>query len=238
MVSRHLSNNGGSSVGSKKSKSRQQTSCFQTLSPSSLIKFLVSLGMITIFADTYFIYNKAKHKHATGDSGVQAQNPASLLASSDSLLSKLRGSNEDSGIHDDNLPKKHSFNFAKDEELPKLQKQNNNFSNEDSPHGYGKEPILQLFKDAGIPLPLDEAIMQELPTWEQVTQLFGPHPIVGGLDTCEAFKENVPAVERMLGSAGMFNSGTNLVTHLLKENCQIPERVIKYGEKASREAHG
>jgi hypothetical protein len=33
----------------------------------------------------------------------------------------------------------------------------------------------------------------------------------------------------MLGAAGMFSTGTNLVTHLLKKNCYIPERAEKYG---------
>jgi hypothetical protein len=42
----------------------------------------------------------------------------------------------------------------------------------------------------------------------------------------------------MLGSAGMFNTGTNLVTHLLKQNCEIPERVEKYGPHQSKESYG
>ena len=33
----------------------------------------------------------------------------------------------------------------------------------------------------------------------------------------------------MIGSAGMFSTGTNLVTQLLKQNCYIPERYEKYG---------
>lgn len=101
----------------------------------------------------------------------------------------------------------------------------------------GKEPILKIFEQAGIP-PLTPQEIEQLPSWQQIIELIGPHPVIGGLDTCEEYKEKVPAVERMMGSSGMFNTGTNLVTHLLKNNCKIPERVEKYGPDASREAHG
>lgn len=101
----------------------------------------------------------------------------------------------------------------------------------------GKEPILKIFEQAKIP-PLTPQEIDQLPTWQQIIELIGPHPVIGGLDTCEAYKQKVPAVERMMGSSGMFNTGTNLVTHLLKNNCKIPERVEKYGPDASREMHG
>jgi hypothetical protein len=43
----------------------------------------------------------------------------------------------------------------------------------------------------------------------------------------------------MLGAAGIFSTGTNLVTHLLKRNCYIPERAEKYGfETATKEQLG
>lgn len=100
----------------------------------------------------------------------------------------------------------------------------------------GKEPILKVFQEAEIPL--KDSRVDELPTWEQIVKIVGPHPVIGGLDTCQAFRDSVPAVERMLGAAGMFNTGTNLVTHLLKRNCVIPERLAKYGPEASKESYG
>ena len=121
--------------------------------------------------------------------------------------------------------------------IPPMKKQNRNFTKHHENSEYGREPILKVFDEAGIP-PLNDSMIALLPTWEQVVQVVGPHPVVGGLDTCETFRQNVPAVERMLGSAGMFNTGTNLVTHLLKGNCRVPERVEKYGVDASKEAHG
>ena len=56
-------------------------------------------------------------------------------------------------------------------------------------------------------------------------------PIIVGLETCVDFRPMIPAVNRSLGSLGMFNSGTNLVTKLIKENCTIPKRVAHYGWK-------
>jgi hypothetical protein len=96
--------------------------------------------------------------------------------------------------------------------------------------------IIDIFREAGVEL--DESELLDLPKWDEIVDLVGDSPIVHGLETCEAFRKNVPAVERNLGAAGMFNTGTNLVTQLLKENCKIPERVVKYGIEASREAHG
>lgn len=121
-------------------------------------------------------------------------------------------------------------------EQPPLQQQADTSGNK-VPFDASREPILKVFAEAGIP-PLNASMIALLPTWDQIVKVIGPHPVVGGLDTCDAFKRDVPAVERMLGAAGMFNTGTNLVTHLLKGNCKIPERVAKYGEDASKEMHG
>jgi hypothetical protein len=66
----------------------------------------------------------------------------------------------------------------------------------------------------------------------------GDHPILLGLDKCNEFRDKVPPLERMLGSSGMFNTGTNLVTHLLKQNCEIPERREQYGPHQSKESYG
>jgi hypothetical protein len=96
--------------------------------------------------------------------------------------------------------------------------------------------IINVFREAGVEL--DDFELHDLPKWDEIVDLVGDAPIVHGLETCEAFRQSIPAVERNLGAAGMFNTGTNLVTQLLKENCKIPERVAKYGIKASREAHG
>ena len=78
----------------------------------------------------------------------------------------------------------------------------------------------------------------QLPSWSQVQEVIGPHPFLLGLEKCARFREEVPAIDRLLGSAGMFNTGTNLVTHLLKQNCEIPERREKFGPHQSKESYG
>ena len=79
---------------------------------------------------------------------------------------------------------------------------------------------------------------EHLPTWSQVREVVGTGPVILGLETCPKFREIVPPLERMLGAAGMFNTGTNLVTHLLKQNCEIPERREQSGPNQSKESYG
>jgi hypothetical protein len=68
--------------------------------------------------------------------------------------------------------------------------------------------------------------------------MYGSEPVIGGLHTCAAFRAAVPAERRMLGAAGMFSTGTNLITVLLKQNCVIPARAALYGADATKEKLG
>jgi len=77
-----------------------------------------------------------------------------------------------------------------------------------------------------------------LPSWSKVREVVGDGPVVLGLESCPRFRDIVPPLERMLGAAGMFNTGTNLVTHLLKKNCEIPERRELHGPNQSKESYG
>lgn len=56
--------------------------------------------------------------------------------------------------------------------------------------GGGREPILNLLREAGIPLdPVkDQKLIEELPTWSEVTELYGDKPVIYGLDRCEEFQ--------------------------------------------------
>eukprot|EP00577_Skeletonema_sp_RCC1716_P011724 CAMPEP_0113437822 /NCGR_PEP_ID=MMETSP0013_2-20120614/37629_1 /TAXON_ID=2843 ORGANISM="Skeletonema costatum, Strain 1716" /NCGR_SAMPLE_ID=MMETSP0013_2 /ASSEMBLY_ACC=CAM_ASM_000158 /LENGTH=433 /DNA_ID=CAMNT_0000328519 /DNA_START=131 /DNA_END=1430 /DNA_ORIENTATION=+ /assembly_acc=CAM_ASM_000158 len=97
-------------------------------------------------------------------------------------------------------------------------------------------PVIDYFRRAGVEL--DNDSIESLPTWSQIESIIGKKPVFRGLDTCETFRQTVPPLGRMLGSAGMFNSGTNLVTRLMKENCVIPERFNKYAPDGSKEDYG
>lgn len=89
--------------------------------------------------------------------------------------------------------------------------------------------ILATFQEAGITLTKEE--LAALPTWDDIEQVVGKDaPLIYNLEkSCAKYRSLIPGVERNIGCSGMFNSGTNLVTQLLKENCVIPERVAQYG---------
>ncbi|KAK1742462.1 hypothetical protein QTG54_007027 [Skeletonema marinoi] len=89
--------------------------------------------------------------------------------------------------------------------------------NDNNINNTATNPVIDYFRRAGVEL--DKDSIESLPTWSQIESIIGKKPVFRGLDTCETFRQTVPPLGRMLGSAGMFNSGTNLVTRLMKENC-------------------
>lgn len=102
----------------------------------------------------------------------------------------------------------------------------------------GKERVWRTLLEAGVAESTLRQYHDQLPTWDQVTEQYGNQPILLGLESCKIFRRSVPAIRRMLGAAGLFSTGTNLVTALLKQNCYIPERLIMYGESATKEQLG
>lgn len=97
-----------------------------------------------------------------------------------------------------------------------------------------KAPVLEILKQAGVMLDdLGDAKLQELPTWNQVTSLYGHAPKIYGLETCKAFQQQQQrgdAADHFVGTAGTFNSGTNLMSELMIHNCQMTARMKKYGK--------
>lgn len=70
---------------------------------------------------------------------------------------------------------------------------------------------------------LDEELAKQLPSWDDIVSMYGEHPIIHGLDTCQTYRDTVKPEDRMLGPAGIFNTGTNLLFELMKANCNIIE---------------
>ena len=70
---------------------------------------------------------------------------------------------------------------------------------------------------------IDEVLAEQLPTWDDITSMYGEKPVIHGLDTCQTYRDTVKPENRMLGPAGMFNTGTNLLFELMKVNCNIVE---------------
>ena len=96
-----------------------------------------------------------------------------------------------------------------------------------------KGPILKILSQAGIEVTdLDVETLKALPTWSQIQRLFGDRPRILGLETCQAFRESVDPSVKFFGTAGTFNTGTNLLAELMIQNCQITERMKVYGNES------
>jgi hypothetical protein len=93
---------------------------------------------------------------------------------------------------------------------------------DDSQHG-GKERLLKMLQEAGFDHVSPETLGR-LPTWDQVVTLYGDSPKIVGLDTCPTFQSTIDPMEGLLGVAGPFNSGTNLLAELLRANCVLEQR--------------
>jgi hypothetical protein len=70
---------------------------------------------------------------------------------------------------------------------------------------------------------IDEELADQLPTWDDIVSMYGDEPIIHGLETCQIYRDTVKPEDRMLGPAGIFNTGTNLLFELMKANCNIKE---------------
>jgi len=94
-----------------------------------------------------------------------------------------------------------------------------------------KEPIIKLIQNAKVPFDptVDKDLLRDLPTWSEVTGMYGEKPVIHGLDMCEPFRTHSDAAGHFVSTAGTFNSGTNLMAELLIANCHMPARMKKYG---------
>jgi hypothetical protein len=98
-----------------------------------------------------------------------------------------------------------------------------------------KGPIINLIREAGIDFdPVEDAdLLEELPDWDDVVTMYGDKPVLYGINekNCERFQQHSDPGEHLVGVAGTFNTGTNLMAELLIHNCMMPERMKKYGRK-------
>jgi hypothetical protein len=98
---------------------------------------------------------------------------------------------------------------------------------------HDKGPILKILHQAGLDIEdFDQQIIDDLPTWTQIQNLYGTGPHLIGLEKCHEFVAATDPTVRFFGVAGTFNSGTNLVAELLTKNCQITERMVVYGNQS------
>ena len=75
---------------------------------------------------------------------------------------------------------------------------------------------------------------EDLPTNQLIAELYGDAPLLVGQNQCTDFRQRVPnPQERWIGVAGLFNTGTNLLSQLLKHNCQMPGTISTGGSSDS-----
>lgn len=115
-------------------------------------------------------------------------------------------------------------------DAPDLSNTNNAFSSFDGDPFKDKEHLLALLKEAGM-TPIDNETAASLPTWTEITSLYGDKPVYYGLQSCDRFQGSGIASRHFLATAGTFNTGTNLLSELLMANCHMPERMKQFGPK-------
>lgn len=82
----------------------------------------------------------------------------------------------------------------------------------------GRERIVAILNDAGVS-DMDPETILKLPKWSSVTKLYGEGPVVYGMETCAKFRETAALDDASIGTAGIFNTGTNPFAMYVEANC-------------------
>jgi hypothetical protein len=85
----------------------------------------------------------------------------------------------------------------------------------------GRERLVDILYDAGVE-EIDVDSILSLPLWSSVTKLYGEEPVILGLERCEEFRTTIPLDDASIGTAGMFNTGTNPFAMYVEQNCMMP----------------
>jgi hypothetical protein len=105
----------------------------------------------------------------------------------------------------------------------------------------GKERAVEALISSG--RTITEEICHQLPSIEQVRDMYGPGPIVYGLETCQAYRDLLQSeglkqglsLQPMPKVAGLHNSGTNLLAATMHLNFGELSFPIEYAAQAAYE---
>lgn len=187
------------------SPSNNKNTPIQLICNSLLLLLLLSMGFVTIVLNLVFIkfhHSKRAKKLTMNTRGTQE------------TKFDRQGNVLHRAIHKVTLE---DLVKLEDDALPPLEL---NMTREQA--SKGKEPLLDLLEQAGV-TDVDIGVIQRLPLWSTIQDLYGPGPVLFGEESCAAFQSSVPRNIASLGVAGMFNTGTNLMASYLGENCKLPE---------------
>lgn len=144
------------------------------------------------------------------------------------------GSEDDTSVDNDNeaVASRQSDSSNEKPDRDELNESKSNFGREadDSDLRKSREPILRILREAGFD-DIDEETIETLPTWDEVTKLYGDRPRIYGLDQCQQFRNHSDEGDHFVGTAGAFNSGTNLMSEYLIQNCEMRKHMKKYGKE-------
>ena len=104
------------------------------------------------------------------------------------------------------------------------------------------DKLMRILRHVGIDdaSQLSEEDRRLLPTWDQVVDRVGNDgPKILGLETCKAYRDNVPQGKRRLGVAGPFNSGTHYLHEVMSNNCiyKIPGKDTRGNRGVLHQVH-
>jgi len=88
-------------------------------------------------------------------------------------------------------------------------------------HDSARQAVLERLARAG--LRLDSGVQASLPTKQQISELYGTHPIIYGLERCVEFRKAnpIPFNPPFVAIAGQMNSGTNALFRLMRDNLRV-----------------
>jgi hypothetical protein len=125
--------------------------------------------------------------------------------------------NEATNFHDIGVGKQLRVFVREDNMQPNSNpKSNSNAKSND------KEPIMNIISASGTALTPE--IIDQLPSWSEVTSLYGSTPQIVGLDQCTNFQLHIPKDDAYIAPSGLFNTGTNLLSETMQKYCSLPSR--------------
>lgn len=83
----------------------------------------------------------------------------------------------------------------------------------------------------------NQTMFDSIPPWSSIYENFGSNAIILGLERCQAYRDAVSPIDRKIGPAGLFSTGTNVLHNLLIANCLPPAIVSKEKKNMYRELY-
>jgi hypothetical protein len=207
----------------QRKKERQLTVAAGTKATKQLAKstiwIILVIGLVFCFCDVIYIMNrleradtspesKSSSRRTFSSSTLQIRHQPGMIPAGDEVKKMKQKKQE-------NLP------WIKPNHKPELHKSGAAATltpSQTKAMVEAKSEVIRLIEAAGIAFDPysdqdDAELLIELPYWENITTMYGDKPIIYGLDQgyCQQFQSQTDPSDHLIGVAGTFNSGTNLL---------------------------